>query len=549
VLAVRPDGSFAAIEGEIYNRDDLIANLGKDHEAKIDDATIILGLYFLSGPGSLAKLNAAATITIWDADKQLLSIYRDRWGQLSQFYCENQHRLLWASDLRTLLLLGAPREVDAEALDFFLAAGYFPAPWTGLTHIKKLPPAHVLNRHQVGSAEVRSFWQATGKPKLELSVEETTEHLQALLDQSLRRRYESGAKMGVLLSGGVDSALLVGALTRLGADVESFTFHYSEYEGPFNENPLAREIAKHFGIRHHVIEFTPADLADNLHRMVLAYEEPFAYGLHTYFLRDVAQTGTSCAMSGAGVGDWYVSPRDLFARRLRQLPLPFSVIKRVFGSSLSGNGAWSRKVSDVLLGAATGLPGKANAPIATDVVRRALYQEPRHAMGRHHLRSLLRPIVDDCAGETDRDQIVLLTQRYFIAECNLYWYNRWGKAWDIPFRHPYYDNDLQEFAMRLKRYDRDKPEMRRVAARLMPHAIAYAPKLSHTIPIRDWFRGPLLDLIRSRLATDRLKQGGIFAPAAVQRLIDQHVNREADHEWLLWTILTTTVWQDVVLQA
>jgi asparagine synthase (glutamine-hydrolysing) len=355
--------------------------------------------------------------------------------------------------------------------------------------------------------------------------------------------------MGVLLSGGVDSALLVGALTRLGADVESFTFHYSEYEGPFNENPLAREIAKHFGIRHHVIEFTPADLADNLHRMVLAYEEPFAYGLHTYFLRDVAQTGTSCAMSGAGVGDWYVSPRDLFARRLRQLPLPFSVIKRVFGSSLSGNGAWSRKVSDVLLGAATGLPGKANAPIATDVVRRALYQEPRHAMGRHHLRSLLRPIVDDCAGETDRDQIVLLTQRYFIAECNLYWYNRWGKAWDIPFRHPYYDNDLQEFAMRLKRYDRDKPEMRRVAARLMPHAIAYAPKLSHTIPIRDWFRGPLLDLIRSRLATDRLKQGGIFAPAAVQRLIDQHVNREADHEWLLWTILTTTVWQDVVLQA
>jgi asparagine synthase (glutamine-hydrolysing) len=545
---VRPDGSFAVVEGEIYNRDELISALGREHAAKSDDATLSLDLYFLSGPAALSRLNAAATVTIWDADKQYLSIYRDRWGQLSQFYCDNRHSLLWASDVRTLLLLGAPREVDAEALDFFLAAGYFPSPWTGLTHVKKIPPAHVLHRYQGGSAQVQSFWQATGNPKLELSVEETTERLQALLDQSLRRRYEPGMKTGVLLSGGVDSALLVGALTKVGADVASFTFHYGAYEGQFNENPQAQQAAKHFDTQHHVIEFTPADLADNLHRMVLAYEEPFTYGLHTYFLQDVLQAGTACIMSGAGVGDWYVSPRDLFARRLRKLPLPFHVTWRVLGPSLSGNGAWARKVSDILLGAASGLPGKVNAPLAADAMRRALYQDPRQAMGRHRLRSSLGPVVADVAGETDRDQIALLTQRYFIAECNLYWYNRWGKAWDMPFRHPYYDNDLQEFAMRLNRYDRDKPEMRRVAARLMPHTMAYATKLSHTIPIREWFRGPLLELLRSHLTVDRLKQGGIFAPAAVQRLIDQHVNREAHHEWLLWAILTTTVWQDVVLR-
>jgi len=547
----RPDGSFAVVAGEIYNKNEIVSTAREDHSSHNDDAEIILDLYFSSGPESLARLNGAAIITIWDAGWQNLTIYRDRWGQASQFYSEDPKRLLWSADLRTLLLLGVPADIDPDALDFFLAAGYFPAPWTGLLNVKKIPPAHALNCRKVGTVEVQRFWRGTGKPKIEMPPEEVTERLQTLLQQSLRRRYEPGGKTGVFLSGGVDSTLLVGALTKLiGADVESFTFHYSNYEGPFNENPLAQAATKHFGTRHHTIEFTPSDLATNLDRMVLGYEEPFTYGLHTYFLKDVLQTETSSIMSGAGVGDWYAGKRDLFARRIRKLSLPYNTMARLLGPPLSTvKAGWGPPVRNLLFGAASGLPDKANAPVIPDAIRSAIYQDPRRSKGLHRLRGLLRGVVADMAGESDGDQIALLTQRYFIAECNLYWYTRWGSTWNVNIRHPYYDNDLQEFAMRLPKLDHDKPEMRRLAARFMPHSMAYAPKLAQTVPIREWFRGPLVELLRSRLSADRLKKNGIFDPAAVQRLIDQHVNREGNYEWPLWTILTTTVWQEVVLKT
>jgi asparagine synthase (glutamine-hydrolysing) len=550
MAAARSDGSFAVVAGEIYNKNELNGSSGKNDSSQPDDASMILDLYFASGPEALAKINGAAIVTIWDAEKQTVTISRDRWGQMSQFYSESGKRLLWAADLRMLLALGVPAEIDSDALDFLLAAGYFPAPWSGLMNVGKIPPAHALICRQGGTVELRRLWRGTGQPGLDMTPEEVTETLQALLHQSLQRRYEPGKKTGVLLSGGVDSALLVGALVKLmGADIETYTFHYGSYDGPFNENPLAQAAAKHFGTRHQTIEFTPTDLAENLERMVLGYEEPFTYGLHSFFMKDIAQAGDASIMSGAGVGDWYAGRRDLFARKLRKLPLPYSVIERVLSPSLNAvKSVWAPAIRNILRGAASGLPDKTNSTVMSDAIRSAIYQDPRRSRGLHRVRRCMRPVVADLAGESEDDQIALLTQKYFIAECNLYWYNRWAKTWNVNMKHPYYDNDLQEFALQLKIIEHDKPEMRRLAARLMPHSIAYAPKLAHTVPIREWFRGPLLELLRSRLSASRLKRGGIFEPAAVHQLIDQHVNGKGNYEWPLWTILTTTVWQEVVLR-
>jgi asparagine synthase (glutamine-hydrolysing) len=551
VSASLPNGSFAVVAGELYNVDEIISTANRDHLSGSDAASKILDLYLASGPEVLAKINAAAIVTIWDADRHTLTIFRDRWGQKSQFYSENRKRLLWADDQQTLLALGVPPDIDADALDFFLAAGYFPAPWSGLVNVGKIPPAHALICRKVGTVELRCLWRGTGQPKLEMSPDDVTEHLQELLQQSLRRRYQPGSRTGVLLSGGVDSALLAGALVNLlDADIDTFTFNYRGYEGPFNENSLAQEAAKHFGTRHQAIDFAPEDLADNLDQMVLGYEEPFTYGLHSFLLKDVVKTGVSSIISGAGVGDWYAGRRDLFARRLRKLPLPHEAIERLLCPPLSSvHNRWAPLARNIFRGAASGLPNKTNSTVIPDALRSAIYQDPSRSGGRHRVRRALRAAVSHLAGESDQDQIALLTQKYFIAECNLYWYDRWARTWNVNITHPYYDNDLQEFAMRLERLDRDKPEMRRLAAKFMPHSMAYAPKLAHTVPIREWFRGPLLDLLRSRLSSSRLKQGGIFDPEGVQRLIDQHVNREGDFEWPLWTVLTTTVWQEVVLKT
>jgi asparagine synthase (glutamine-hydrolysing) len=547
--ATGPDGSFVAVAGELYNRDELLDRLGGQATGITDDASLVLALHRSAGPEALARLDAAATVTVWDAAARRLSVYRDRWGQASQFYAERPGRLLWASDLQALLARGVDAALDPDALDFFLAAGYFPAPWTGLAAVRKLPPAHRLTARPGGAVELRPYWRPTGRPKVQITDEATTERLQALLERSLRRRHRGGDRTGILLSGGVDSALLVGMLTRrLGLDTDTFTFEYGDYRGAFNEGRLAEATARHFGTRHQAIAFTPRDLADHLERMVLAYGEPFTWGLHSYFLRDIAATGVSTLMSGAGVGDWYAGRKDAMARRLRPWPLPYGAIGRLL-EWLPAGGRRRDLARDVALAAASGLPDKTNEAVATDLVRRALYQDPGRAGGRHRIRSQMRSVVADLRGEDGQDQVALLTQRYFIAECNLYWYARWSRAWGVRVAHPYYDNDLQAFALRLRRPDRNKPEMRRLAERFMPRSMAHAPKLAHTVPIRDWFRGPLLELLRSRLEPRRLVRAGIFEPGAVQRLIDEHAAGIANREWLLWSILTTTVWHEVVLAA
>jgi asparagine synthase (glutamine-hydrolysing) len=550
-FAQKQDGSFALVDGELYNQEELGANSRGELAKATDDASTVLALYSSLGKSCFRRFDSAATITIWDAARETLLIARDRWGQAPQFYCKKNDRLLWASELRTLLLLGVDGEIDADALDFFIAAGYFPAPWSPVSSTRKLPAGFLLSPTQAGTVEVERFWTPSGRPKLNLTMEETVERQQRLIERSVRKRYQPSTKTGVLLSGGVDSSLLVGILTKVvGANIETFTFHYSGYEGAFNENPLASRIAQHFNTNHHVIGVTPTDLADSLEKMVLGYEEPFTYGVHSYFLHDVAENGVRSLISGRGVGEFYPSPRDLAARKLRRLPLPFRHLARWITPSYGSHGkSWDRRVSDLFLGAATGLPGSANQAVTSDTVRPAVYSDPKRAAGRHRVREKLCAVVEEFAEESDRDQLSLLVQRLFIAEASGYWNMRWGRVWNIRGRHPYFDNDLQEFALRLRRPERNKPEFRNVAAKLMPASMAYAPKVSQTIPIREWFRGPLVDLLRTRLSSHELKKNGIFSPAGVHHLIEEHIERRGNHEWALWAILTTTVWQDVVLRG
>ncbi len=554
-LSTEGDGSFALVCGELYNAGELAPALTEGPgapgrmAAEGHAAAEILRLYRASSGGGLSAINGAASVAVWDAPTGTLWLFRDRNGVPPWFYVQQGDAFLWSSEIKTLLPLGVPRELDRDALDFFLGFGYVPAPWTLLQAVRKVPAAHLL-RVRDGSVRVERYWRPCWQPKMSLTAEERTERLGFLVRQAVRRRVTS-SRLGILLSGGVDSALLVACAAtdpKIAASVETFTFRYRDYDGADNETAQARQIADHFRVPHHEMEVGPSDVAADLERMIAAYEEPCTYGLHSAWLGPVAERGFDVLLTGSGTGvlgelrpeihraaEWGRLPR--FARLAARLALPMA--KRVRPALASAGASLTLATMPM---AATYL----SAPVMSERLREELYG--RHYVGRSSPAAirLVQDALEPVRRESFRDQWVHLTMQFVDAEHMLWWHHRWATLHGLSTRHPYVDKDVVEFMLRNERRYSDKDDLRRLAATLMPGEMAYRPKFYQTIPLCEWFRGPLHDLLRSRLTAARIQRDAVFSPTCVGRLIEEHSTGHADHTWALCALLTFVVWQDLL---
>jgi asparagine synthase (glutamine-hydrolysing) len=564
--ASRPDGSFAIVDGEVYD----VAHVDGTADAQgNNDAYKVLNLYVAGGQGAIAQLDAAATMVIWDSQRSQLLVFRDRSGIVPGFYVQQPDGVLWASDIGTLLRTEVPRKVNLAALDFFLGNGFVPSPWTLIERINKIPPAHILRCTDRGAVEVHRYWWPRGRPKFRLGEQETAEQLGSLLLQSLRRRVSAGRATGVLLSAGVDSKLIVAGLQRLGACVDTFTFRYTDYDGKWNEVDEARRIATYFGTRHHEMTYRPADIVDNLAWMLRSYGEPFTYGLHSCMLRDVTAAGVTALLNGAGPDGWYLDRFNRYGVRVARLPTAAQRVGRSAVSALrclnaaktplwlwrmyAAAGSLADQAEPVLWCAETGLPSRLRSMIWDDALRSRLYQDKNVVeSSRAAAEALFRSATADFDGESDRDKITFIHRHFVNPEGTLYWNHWWGRAHGLVVRFPYFDRDLADFVMRLPRAsqkDGEKKEVRQLAATLMPRELAYTPKVPQTVPIAHWFRGPLKDFLYDQLSPARLSQHGLFNVPLVQRMLRDHVLRKKRHEWKLWGIVSVLLWHEFVLRT
>lgn len=553
------DGSFIFIDGEVYGAESLCRETAQGSSLA---ERILTACHEGDLPDVLRRLDAAASFTLLDARRQELTLARDHAGCVPCFCAELEGDLLWASDLPTLLGLGVSRRVHTPALDFFLAAGFVPAPWTLVEGIQKLPRGHYMTAVSGKVGQPKPFWTPTCQPKLDLGQSERRELLRLRLEEALRRRHPGDESLGVLLSGGVDSSLVVGGLARwLDAPFETFTFRYEQYEGRYNEVEPARRTAERFDVRHHVISCGPADIEAKLEWMIRIYGEPFTYGLHSFKLDPIAEHGVTTLLSGAGPDGWYLHESDAAAQRFRCLP---SFLRRLIAGTSEpflwlladrcGRAASERsrltarradKALRILRCAETGTPMNCNVPVTNDRLRARLYGEPaRVTEAREAASDLLAPVLDAFATESDEDRVPLIGMRLLSADSLLFWLNQWSRGTGFSIRHPYFDRDLLEVVFRLPRTGNDKDDLRELAATLMPREAAWARKIPQSIPIKEWFRGPLEGLLGDVLAPENLRRHGLFDPDAVGAVIDEHVTGVRSHTWTLWALLSITVWQE-----
>lgn len=410
------DGSFAVVDGEFY-WDEPVQN----------DTEAVLERYECGGIGALNTLSGLATLTLWDARRQRLLLMRDPDGMAPCFYAQRDGALYWSSDLQTLLPYGTDRTVDLDALELLLASGFIASPRTLVSGIRRLAAGEVMLVEDPATPRQVRGLRYSGQPKQRVSKEDRATEFGARLESSIRRRYD-GRSAAVLLSGGVDSTLLLGLLSRgLGVCVPAYTFRYEDYEGWKNEGPEAKRAADHFGVPHFEVSVGPRDVAERLPSMVEQYGEPFTFGVHSFKLEPLAQAGIEVVFSGQGSG-WYEFRRDALAMQYARLPSPARRLLRM------APGLLRRPLPDLAtrLGRVVRertLEERAYPEmIASPEVRAALVSARGAAGRRRNALELHGRSLAEYRGESMRDQILLAHQQLHSVDHSMFWNYRWSRA-------------------------------------------------------------------------------------------------------------------------
>jgi len=546
------DGRVKVIQnGEIYNYRELRADLERrGHRFSTrSDTEVLVHLYEERGPGCVRDLRGMFALALWDSRARRMLLARDRFGIKPLYYRVDGQLLSFASELKAL-----PRgDVDLDALACFLAFNSIPAPLSIWQGTRKLPAGHLL------------LWEGRGEPRLERyarpapvsasdvrseSEGELAEELRARLRDSVRAHLVADVPVGVLLSGGIDSAALA-ALAALESTERVSTFSIGFEERSFDELARARLVARRYGTDHHELVLRP-DAAELLPRLAEAFDEPFAdsSALPTYLVSELAARHVKVALSGEGgdelFGGYYTYVADLLAPRVRGIAaalrplvelLPSSTAKASFDYKakrfargahlppLERHHAWKEIFS---ADARVELLARGSAFDPVEILR-ARYVETRGA-------EQLARLQDVDVGVYLADDLLVKTDRASMAH-------------SLEARVPFLDEVVAALALALPtnlkvRGLAKKRLLRKAVEPLLPREIVYGRKQGFSIPAAAWLRGELVPFARDVLSPDRTRRQGFFRPEAVTSVLDAHVAGREDLSRQLWGLMAFSLWHE-----
>ncbi|HUI65854.1 MAG TPA: asparagine synthase (glutamine-hydrolyzing) [Bacteroidota bacterium] len=319
----------AILNGEIYNHIELKRDYCGSHTfSSNSDTEVLVHLYEEMGIDFIHKLNGMYAFALWDISKGVLYVVRDRLGIKPLYYFNHGGRLIFASEIKPILIHDIPEDIDYSAVYDFLNLMYIRSPRTMFKHIRKLEPGCYLE-YQRGMCQVKRYWRLTPAIRRNVTEGQVEEELDAIFQDSIRLQLRSDVPIGTFLSGGIDSGAVVAYESQVSQHTVS-TFSVGFENGLVNELPYAREVAAMYGTKHHELLITGTDLTRCLPKLVEMMEEPHGDSalLPTYLLSEFASGYVKVILNGTGGDelfggyDKYITQQDRIAvvRWLKLLP-------------------------------------------------------------------------------------------------------------------------------------------------------------------------------------------------------------------------------------
>ena len=556
------DGTVqVTFNGEIYNFRELRYTLqqrGHVFRSRSDTETIVHA-YEEYGEDCVSHLDGMFAFAIWDARTGSLFIARDRSGKKPLFYAWDGRYFSFASEIKAILVCPwVSRAIDHSRIPEYLTYGYIPTPSTFFKEVVQLPPASWLRIDRgkitgpVSYWDVGRFLQPGGTP---VPSRNPAAQLRGLLTAAVERRLVSDVPLGALLSGGLDSTIVVALASRLLPEpLRTFTVGFAD-DPSYDERADARLAARHFHT-HHTDCVLRADMTSLIEPLVWHHDQPYgdSSAVATYLVSRVARQQVTVALNGDG-GDEIFGGYDRFVAALVAERIPwalFGPLKTLTAWLPAGNQYYSlaRRV-------------RRFAEQGTDTI------EDRFLgwisiFNRDTLESVLGsglPAIDP--GRKVREHLgalpdAPLLNRLLFANFVTYLpddlhtkMDRMSMAVGLETRSPFLDTAVVEFVMGLSpdhkiRGLRTKQLLRETFRSDMPPQLLRKRKHGFNVPLRRWLRAELKDYLQDHLLDPAAEINRLLDQAAVRRMVGEHLGGTCDHSYRLWTLLNLEVWLRMV---
>jgi asparagine synthase (glutamine-hydrolysing) len=551
------DGSVQVVfNGEIYNFRELRRELeGRGHRFRTQsDTEVVVHGFEEWGPEVCARLDGMFAFAAWNEREGTLTLGRDRAGQKPLFVYERGDTVAFASEMKALRTLPVvDRSIDEGAVPLYLAYGYVPSPRTLHRHIRKLPPGTWMRFGADGPAQSRPYWQVSfGCDRI--SPAEALEEVRRLTREAVERRLVSDVPLGAFLSGGIDSSIVVGLMSRMVDEpVRTFSIGF-EGDPNYDETAHARVAAEAFGTRHTEFVVGPGEIR-LLDDLVEAYDEPFgdSSAIPTSIVSRLTREHVTVALTGDG-GDEIFAGYPRFLGNVLADVTPGLVIGlgRRLGGLLPHDSDFrspTRRFQRFM--------GAAALPAEDRMLRWIGFFSDR-------LDTLLRP---ELRGLASRDALVesfsrawrrrpdtsclsrtlQLNFETYLLDDLLVKADRCSMMHSLELRSPFLDTALIEFASRL-------PDRMRIRGRTLKHALREAfrdllpgslltrGKMGFGVPLPTWFRTHWRPLLEERLLPPGARIYEWLERDPVVSMVDEHLGERADFGHQLWALLTLETW-------
>lgn len=559
-----------AFNGEIYNhlaiRKDIENQSAVQWSGHSDTETLLASIEYFGLSETLKKLVGMFVFALWDSLEKTLYLARDRMGEKPLYYGQINGQVIFGSELTCIEALHShdTLSIDRKALSQLIRQGCIGAPLSIYNEVKKLEPGKFISFNNT-TINTETYWSVNevirDTPVLEVSEEEATTQLEALIKQSLAGQMLADVPLGSFFSGGVDSSAIVALMQDI-SDKPIKTYSIGFTNEKYNEAKYAAEVAKHLGTDHTELYISEKDILATVNIITDVFTEPFGDSsqLPMYLVCKMAKKHVTVCLSGDG-GDelfWGYSRYQQTLKawsKLTGLPnftkemlkviakaLPIRVLNKIGGLVIN-----QRFLGDKL----------AKAMELLSIDEYILFYQSFLMASYKEVETLVLSgdngisqfMLDDdvIRGLAKEDVMTSIDMVTYLPDDILCKVDRAAMGVSLEGRIPLLDHRIVEFALKLPHeikyaQNQTKHPLREVLYKYVPKNLIERPKKGFSVPLGDWLRSELKDWAENLLTREKLTADGYLNPEQVMKLWNEHLSGKRNWAAVLWNILMFQAW-------